>query len=192
MKRDLILTKPITSSFLSCEKDTELILRKLFVTSKPYSDVLKSLLVIQAPDCLDNIEKYKDVLDSYSVARLVDEGYVQFVPLSQRKEHEQVKASLLLYFDNFKKDYNNPEFRDCDVLFYALVHPNHENLGNLRQRSLKIIGYVDGLLNNAKLSGIGTLVFSGAGKEITDSNQCGYSLRYEATHGSDDQISDEE
>ena len=82
MKRDLILTKPITSSFLSCEKDTELILRKLFVTSKPYSDVLKSLLVIQAPDCLDNIEKYKDVLDSYSVARLVDEGYVQFVPLS--------------------------------------------------------------------------------------------------------------
>jgi hypothetical protein len=46
MKRDTILTKPITSSFLSCEKDTELILRKLFVENKPYSNILKRLLVI--------------------------------------------------------------------------------------------------------------------------------------------------
>jgi hypothetical protein len=46
MKRDVILTKPITSSFLSCEKDTEIILRKLFVESRPYSDILKSLLII--------------------------------------------------------------------------------------------------------------------------------------------------
>jgi hypothetical protein len=46
MKRDVILTKPITSSFLSCEKDTEIILRKLFVESRPYSDILKRLLVV--------------------------------------------------------------------------------------------------------------------------------------------------
>jgi hypothetical protein len=46
MKRDVVMTKPITSSFLSCEKDTELILRKLFIESRPYSNVLKKLLVI--------------------------------------------------------------------------------------------------------------------------------------------------
>ena len=32
------------SSFLSCEKDTEAIIKKLFVDSKPYSDLLKRLL----------------------------------------------------------------------------------------------------------------------------------------------------
>ena len=45
MKRDIVLNKPISSSFLSCEKDTEIILRKLFVESRPYSNVLKSLLI---------------------------------------------------------------------------------------------------------------------------------------------------
>ena len=54
MKRDLVLTKPLTSSFLSCEKDTETILRKLFVESRPYSDTLKRLLLIPNKDALDN------------------------------------------------------------------------------------------------------------------------------------------
>ena len=55
MKKDLAL-RPIdfTSSFLSCEKDLQEILRKLFVESQPYSDELKRLLVINAKDCLDN------------------------------------------------------------------------------------------------------------------------------------------
>ena len=39
--------KPFQSSFLSCEKDTEIILRKLFIESRPYSDDLKRLLVIK-------------------------------------------------------------------------------------------------------------------------------------------------
>ena len=54
MKRDLVLTKPITSSFLSCEKDTETILKKLFIESRPYSDILKRLLLIPNKDALDN------------------------------------------------------------------------------------------------------------------------------------------
>lgn len=188
MKRDTILMKPITSSFLSCEKDTELILRKLFVTSKPYSDVLKSLLVIQAPDCLDNIEKYKAHLDTYSVARLIDEGYVRFATREKFEEHEQVKAYLYLCFDNFSKDYTNPEFRDCEVQFNAITHHDQEELGNLRLRSLKILGYVDGIMKNSKLTGIGTLNFKNAFSFTQDENFGGYSIIYEATHGSDDQI----
>ena len=38
MKRDLARLPELQSSFLSCEKDTETILRKLFVESRPYSD----------------------------------------------------------------------------------------------------------------------------------------------------------
>ena len=44
----------LKSSFLSCEKDTDTILRKLFIESRPYSDMLKRLLVISTKDCLDN------------------------------------------------------------------------------------------------------------------------------------------
>ena len=55
MKRDTILTaNHFNSSFLSCEKDIEMILRKLFVESAPYSDILKRLLVINTKDCLEN------------------------------------------------------------------------------------------------------------------------------------------
>ena len=35
------------SSFLSCEKDQEIILRKLFIENRPHSDQLKRLLIIQ-------------------------------------------------------------------------------------------------------------------------------------------------
>ena len=54
MKRDLVSTKKIISSFLSCEKDFEEILRKLFIENRPHSDELKRLLVINTKDCLDD------------------------------------------------------------------------------------------------------------------------------------------
>ena len=56
MRRDTRTTMSCNSSFLSCEKDTETILRRLFVESYPYSDTLKRLLVINTKDCLDNNE----------------------------------------------------------------------------------------------------------------------------------------
>ena len=43
---------PFNSSFLSCEKDAEAIIKKLFVDSRPYSDELKRLLLINTKDCL--------------------------------------------------------------------------------------------------------------------------------------------
>ena len=43
MKRD-VYTNKFNSSFLSYEKDVETILRKLFIESHPYSEILKRLL----------------------------------------------------------------------------------------------------------------------------------------------------
>ena len=43
MKRDLLMTRPLKSSFLSCEKDIETILKKLFINSQPHSEILKRL-----------------------------------------------------------------------------------------------------------------------------------------------------
>ena len=87
MKRDTILTQPISSSFLSCDKDTELILRKLFIESKPYSNILKSLLMVQSSDCMDNQELLTK-MSSVSVGKLCEEGYIVFVPKVKLEEHE--------------------------------------------------------------------------------------------------------
>jgi len=72
MKRDLAL-RPIdfTSSFLSCEKDLEEILKKLFIESQPFSNDLKRLLVINTKDCLDkDNEIYQKAIQDMSLAKL--------------------------------------------------------------------------------------------------------------------------
>ena len=151
MKRDTILTQPITSSFLSCEKDTELILRKLFVESRPYSDVLKRLLVIQNSNALD--EEYD--MSYYTLKKLIDEQYINLAPLIKVPEHDQVKSFMGLHFDNFTPNTNNPEFRDSMIHIDVICHHDSWFLGNYRQRPFKILGYIDGILNKSKLTGIG-------------------------------------
>ena len=55
-------------------------------------------------------------------------------------------------------------------------------------RPLKIAGYIDGILNKSKLSGIGELNFLGCNQLILDEELSGYSLSYRAIHGSDDKL----
>ena len=65
---------PIKSSFLSCEKDLETIVRKLFIESKPYNETLKRLLIINTKDCIDDLTNpaYKKKIDEISIKDLVD------------------------------------------------------------------------------------------------------------------------
>ena len=184
MKRDTILMKPITSSF---EKDTELILRKLFIESRPYSDVLKKLLVVQNKDALDATYDVHD----YDLKRLIDEQYINMNPLVRLPENNEIKAFVGLHFDNFTPNATNPEFRDCMINFDIVCHHDFWDLGNYRQRPFKILGYIDGILNKSKLSGIGELHFAGTSKALLDENWSAFVLSYLAIHGSDDQISNE-
>lgn len=190
MKRDLRRITPLTSSFLSCEKDTETILKKLFVESRPYSDELKRLLVINTKDCLDDTTNptYIEKIQSMSVAKLREEGYIKLEPKIKFPEHEEIKAYMIVSFDNFTPNKNNPQFRDCTVSFDIICHTDFWDIGNYRLRPVKIVGYIDGILNESRLSGIGTLNFLGCNQLILDENLSGYSLSYRAIHGSDDQI----
>ena len=73
-----------------------------------------------------------------------------------------------------------------------LCHTDYWDLGNYRLRPLKIAGFIDGILNNCKLSGIGTLNFIGCNELVLSENLSGYCLMYAATHGADDMILSEE
>ena len=185
------LFKRIDSSFLSCEKDTETILRRLFVESRPYSDTLKKLLVINTTDCLTSENpNYKKKIDSMSIKDLKDNQYIRLSPKLTFGEHEEIKSYILISFDNFTPNESNPEFRDCTVSFDILCHTDYWDLDNYQLRPLKIAGYIDGILNNTKLSGIGKFHFMGLNRLILDEHLSGYTLRYRAIHSveGDDKI----
>lgn len=176
------------SSFLSCEKDTETIIKKLFIDSRPYSDYLKRLLLINTKDCIDDTtnQAYIDKINNTSIADLIDQGYIRFNPKQIMAEHEEVKSYLVITFDNFSPNLTNPYYRDCDIMIDVICHPEAWDLGDYRQRPLKIAGFVDGILNETKLSGIGTLNFLGASELVLNQDFGGYCLIYRAIHGVDD------
>lgn len=185
----IMSARDFKSSFLSCEKDMEAILKKLFVDSRPYTDDLKRLLVINNKDCLvRNNEAYNQLMRETDLPTLMDKGYIRSAPKIEFDEHAEVKSYIIIGFNDFFQNAGNPEFRDAIIDFNIICHTSHWDLGDYRVRPLKIMGYIDGILNNTKLSGIGTLGFAGATQIALDENLSGYLLRYTATHGSDDSI----
>lgn len=184
---------PIQSSFLSCEKDTELILNRLFIDGKQYSRWLKRLLIINNKDCLDkNITKYDDIVDKFSVSDLIDKQYIRTTPRLELNEHEDVQSYILLNFDNFTTNSVNNQFRDCIINFDIICHTKQWDLNDLRVRPLMIAGYIDGILNLGKLSGVGETVFLGCNELILDQNLAGYTLSYQVVHFSEDDAKLEE
>ena len=190
MKRDTILTaNRFNSSFLSCEKDIETILKKLFIESKPYSDILKRLLVINTKDCLeDNSEVVLNKIQQTTLSQLIKDKYIRLSPKIEIEEHDEVKAYLIISSDNYTTNENNPYYRDCTITFDIICYTDYWDIGNYRLRPLKIAGYIDGILNNAKLSGIGTFNFIGCNELILNETLSGYTLSYRAIHGNDDKI----
>ena len=188
MKKNLAM-ESIKSSFLSCEKDFETILRRLFIESKPHNEELIRLLVLNTPDCLDNrtSEVYqKKIQEMSNLARLKKEGYISLKPRIQYDEHADLKSYIIMSMDNFTANATNPQFRDCMIHFDIICPIDAWDLEDYQTRPLKIAGYIDGILNNSKLSGIGTLNFLGCTQFTVDSHLAGYTLLYQAVHGGED------
>ena len=179
------------SSFLSCEKDAETIIKKLFVDSRPYSDYLKRLLLINTKDCLIDMTNlaYLEKIKKTSLADL-RRGYIKLSPKLALDENEEVKSYILITFDNFSPNKTNEYYRDCIIEIDILCNTDYWDLEGFAVRPLKIAGYIDGILNNSKLSGIGTLNFLSCNEIVLNENLSGYCLMYAATHGIDDLLAD--
>ncbi len=206
MRKDIV-PKQIYSSFLSCPKDAQILIKKLFIESKPYSDILKRLLVINNPDCIDDInwrqypyytnQEYQAAIDSLQISDLMNMGYIRTNPKIVRTEFEDVKSYILLTFDNFSTNRKNPLYKDCTVHFDVICYDDKWDLTNYRVRPLTICGYIDGILNSItndyrkmmtavdksiRLSGIGEYVFAGCQLNVLNEDISMYSLTYYATH----------
>ena len=188
-KTSALLAKNFKSTFLSCETDQETIWRRLFVESRPYSDKLKKLLVINTADCLDEEQiQYQEIIDNINLQDLKDKQYLKNVPKLEFGEHEEVKAYILLEFDDFIPT-TNPNYRDCTLTFSIICHLDYWELDDYKLRPYQIAGYIDGMLNETKLSGIGTLQFMGASEIVMNEYLGGIVLRYVATHSNADDSS---
>ena len=202
MRSDAIMMKPIYSSFLSCERDAQEIVKLLFVKSKPYSDKLKRLLIINNPDCLDENsdrnQQYKRLIDSKPLSVLRKEGYVRLNPKIARGQFEEIKSYILITFDNFSPNRVDPKFMDCTVNFDIICYDDEWDLEGFKIRPLTIAGYIDGILNsisndnkaiwqnrgasNIKLSGMGEYTFLGCNLAILNEDISMYTLSYRAIH----------
>lgn len=181
-----ILRTNYKSTFLSINKDQETIWRKLFVESKPYSNYLKRLLIVNDPDCLDtNQLQYQTTIDRYSIKDMHDAHFIRATPKLPFGEHEEVKSYIILEFDDFVPT-NNLRYRDCVISFSIISHLDYWEMDDYNLRPWMIAGYVDGILNESKLSGIGTLQFLGASQLVLNEYLGGVLLRYVATHSEAD------
>lgn len=181
-----LLAKNFKSTFMSCAKDQETIWRRLLVDSKPYSDKLKRLLIINTPDCLDRDQVvYQQEIDKHTIKTMMDDQYIKAIPKLSFGEHEEVKSYIMLEFDDFTPT-TNPEYRDCTITFSIICHLDYWELEDYQLRPWMIAGYIDGILNETKLSGIGKLQFMGATQLVLNEYLGGVMLRYTATHSDAD------
>ena len=181
-----ILRTNYKSTFLSHAEDQETIWRKLFVESRPYSDMLKKLLIINTPDCLDRTQdQYQRKIEQYSIKDLHDNQYIKATPKLSFGEHEEVKSYIMLDFDDFSPS-ENPRYRNCVISFTIISQLDYWELDDYQLRPWMIAGYVDGIMNDTRLSGIGKLQFMGAQQLVLNEYLGGVMIRYSASHSEAD------
>lgn len=162
------------SSFLSVEKDMNLILNKMLA-----NESLKRLLFHTTPDAL----KKRNLTDEETYS-LIDKNIKRIPKLNIDGD---VLNYIIINFDNFTPS-GNPEFRDNIIEFDIICHFDQWNLSDLQLRPYKIAGEIDSMFNGKKLTGIGRTNFLGANQIILNSEFAGFCLMYEAVHDGDDEI----
>ena len=161
------------SSFLSAEKDMNIIVDRMMK-----NDRLKKMLYYTSRDCL-------------SKPRLTDEQTIDLFGKNIKIVPKlYVDGSVLNYiiisFDNFTRNGNNPEFRDNIIEFDIICHFDQWHMKDFELRPYKIAAELDTMFNDQRLTGIGKLEFLGANQMILTDEYAGLCVMYQAIHGEED------
>ena len=161
------------SSFLSVEKDMELITNKMLKNER-----LKRLLFYTTKDALDKPDIGEDAsleLCGKNI-KIVPKLYIDGSVLNY----------IIISFDNFTPNAENPEFRDNIISFDVICHFDQWQLKGFALRPFKIAAEIDSMFNGKHLTGIGDLEFLGANQLIINDEFAGFTLMYQAIHGGED------
>lgn len=161
------------SSFLSMEKDMEIIVSKIIQNNR-----LKKLLHYTCKDCLEqpdlSMEQTHELFGKE--IKIVPKLYVDGSVLNY----------IIINFDNFTPNTKNPEFRNNVIEFDIICHFDQWHLKDFELRPYKIAAEIDTLFDKQHLTGIGELQFLGATQIILTDEFAGLCLLYEAIHGEED------
>ena len=161
------------SSFLSTQKDMEIISNMIIKNNN-----LKKLLYYTSRDCLNKPNLTEDqTLELFgknikSVPKLYVDG--------------SVLNYIVISFDNFITNQENPEFRNNLIEFDIICHFDQWQLNDFQLRPYRIAAELDSMFNGKHLTGIGELEFLGANQIILTDEYAGLCLLYQAIHGEED------
>lgn len=161
------------SSFLSVEKDMEIIINKMLKDER-----LKKYLYYTTKDPL----KEKNLTQEQSLNLLGKQ--IKIIP--KFTIDEVIKNYIVIGFDTFIPNDNNPEFRDNTISFDIVCNYEQWQLQGLQLRPFKIAAEIDSIFNESRLTGIGKLQFLNAGYININDKFGGISLNYIAIHGEED------
>ena len=160
------------SSFLAVEKDMNLLIN-LFLKN----DRLKKLLYYDVPSALDQPNVPQDkALEMFG-------KQIKIVP--KLKVDQPDFCYIIISFDNFTENMTNPEFRDNIISFDIVCHFDQWQLKDTQLRPYKIAAEIDSMLNDQRLTGIGTVQFLGANQIVLSDEFAGLTLMYQTIHGYD-------
>ena len=164
------------SSFLSVEKDSAIIASEILKNER-----LKKYLVC-------NIKGVDPILDNYNITSKdefdLKEHIIKFAPKITVDSPEF--NYLIIKFNGFSPNIQNPEFRNNIIEFDIVCHFDHWKLPNFQQRPFKIAAEIDSMFNKKHLTGIGVLQFVSGDPFILTDEFGGFCLRYKAIHGEED------
>lgn len=142
------------------------------------NDRLKKMLYYTSRDCLD-----KPKLTAEQSVELFGKN-IKIVP--KLYVDGSVLNYIIISFDNFTNNRNNPEFRDNIVEFDIICHFDQWHMKDFELRPYKIAAELDTLFNDQRLTGIGKLEFLGANQIILTDEYAGLCVMYQAIHGEED------
>ncbi len=161
------------SSFMSVEKDLTIITDQMIKDTR-----LTKLLYYTTNDALKrpNLTEQQLVELFGKNIKIVPKLYVD----------GSVLAYIIISFDNFVTNAENPQFRDNTVTFDIICHFDQWQLEDFQLRPYRIAAEIDTLFNNQHLTGIGTFQFLGCSQILLNDEFAGLTLMYSAIHGGED------
>lgn len=166
--------KPPKSSFLSVEKDMEIIIDKISKNKR-----IQRLLYYTTPDALNkpNLTEEQAMGLFGKNIKIVPKLYID----------KEVLNYIVISFDNYVTSGDNPEFRDNLIEFDIVCHYDQWQLNDLALRPYKIAAEIDSMINNKYLVGIGDIEFFGATQLLVNDEFAGLCVMYQTWHRDDDQ-----
>ena len=160
------------SSFLSVEKDMELLINKILANPR-----LQKYLYYTNKNPLSqpNLTPEQTMELFNKNIKIIPKVYVD----------KSVLQYIIIQFDNFTPS-TNPEFRDNTIEFDIICHFDQWQMKDFQLRPYRIAAEIDSMLANKRLTGIGKLEFVGTSEILLTDEYAGLCLMYRTYHGEED------